>query len=123
MHRAIALLLLAVPLLASDLTGSYSGKVTMKSPRGDQVRPLTITIRQTSADFAVTVGPNPGEQHEATNVKLEDDMLSFEVIPPGSKQPAMKWDLKIEENLLTGTQLIMPRDGGMRTGTVEVTKR
>jgi hypothetical protein len=110
-------------LVAADLSGSYSGVVSIKTPDGERTRRLAIIIKQTPENLSVSIGPSLDEQHAASNVKLEGDKLTFEVIPPGAQRAAMKCDLRIEQDKLTGTQVLIPTNEERRTGTVNLKRQ
>lgn len=125
-RQTLAILLSAAgsaALLAADISGAYAGIAAVQTPNGERQRQTTIVIKQTPEKLIVSVGPNVGEQHPASNVKLDGDKLTFDVVPPGAERPAMKFDLRIEADKLTGTHIVMLRNDETRTGKVDLKKQ
>ena len=124
--RMIATVLVAAfscALMAADITGTYAGVVAVQTPEGERQRQTTIVIKHTPEKLLVSIGHDLGEQHPASNVKLEGDRLTFDIVPPGAESPAMKFDLKIEDDKLTGTNVVMLRNRDSRTGKVNLKKQ
>ncbi|MGH6693581.1 MAG: hypothetical protein ACREF4_23175, partial [Gammaproteobacteria bacterium] len=115
--------LFSAALLAGDVSGSYSGTVSLPTPGGERQRPLSMILKQAPEKLIVSIGPNVSEQHAASNVKLDGDKLTFEVIPPGAGSgDGLKFDLRIDNDKLTGTQVVT-RSGESRTGKVHLKKQ
>ena len=117
------LALCAAAIQAADLSGTYAGTVAVPSPNGERQRPTTIVIKHTSDTITVSLGRDLSEQHPASNVKLQGDQLKFDVVPPGATSPAMKFDLKVEADKLTGTNVLLLGNGETRNGKVDLKKQ
>ena len=78
----VASLLLAVPALAADVSGAWSGQLT--DPAGN-THPITLqlTLAENKVTGTLTGGPPLGEAQSLVNGKLEGDQLSFDVKAQG----------------------------------------
>jgi hypothetical protein len=106
----------------ADLSGSYSGTSTIETPEGTRTRSITLVIKQSAEDLLVTVGPTGQQQHPASNLKLDGDRLTFDLIPPGQQQRAMAFDLKLDGTRLSGAHTLFPRNRDPLTGKIELTR-
>jgi hypothetical protein len=120
---AALLSLCAAALPAADLSGRYSGSVVMTTPEGERTRPMALVIDQSADKILVTVGPNATQLHPASNVKLDGDRMTFDLIPPGETRVAMKFDVRVDVNTLEGTQTVLPPNREPRVGKLTLKKQ
>lgn len=118
MLRFITILALAAAtMFAADVDGSYSGTMT---PEGRDSGPALVIFKTVDGKLTGTGGPNDGEQHAFSNIKLDGDRLTFEIVNPNGG--VMKFDLKVEGNKLSG-KITRERDGQTQTAMLAVERK
>jgi|SRR5579872_2800985 len=102
---AVALMNFALPALAADLTGTWSGHIT--DPGGSK-HDITLNLKLdgTKVSGTMTGGPPTGEEQKIVGGELEGDQLSFEVEAqgPGGESLKLPYKGKISGNRITGSQ-------------------
>jgi len=111
--------LLAQP--AAEITGAYSGRLTLSLPDGDRDMSAMIVLKDVDGKLTITAGPDAERQLPASSVKLDGAQLSFKVHPPDASEPWV-FDLKAETGRLTGTVMAV-RGEDKRPGKVDVKKQ
>jgi opacity protein-like surface antigen len=97
---AVLLAVLAGAALAADITGNWSGSMSM----GDNQIPLSYTFKQDGEKLTGTVTGPQGDPLPLNNGKIQDDKLSFNVKvegPNGSFTIQNEGTVKGEEITLT----------------------
>lgn len=119
MLRFVTILALAaVTMFAGDLDGSYTGTMT---PEGRDASSALVVFKTVDGKLTGTGGPNEGEQHPFSNIKLEGDRLTFELVNPNGG--VMKFDLKVDGNKLAGKIVRERSDGQTQTAMLAVERK
>jgi hypothetical protein len=75
-----ALSLLCLPLNAADITGKWSGTLTIARPDGtSRAIPTLATLKQDGTALAGTIGGTETDQRAFRNGKVEGDEVTFEI--------------------------------------------
>lgn len=107
MRRLIAILLVALPVLAGDITGSWNFKVT--SARGEHTATLTVT--QEGEKFSGTFDSERGPFKAEGTVK--DAVVEFTVLYTGGDAPsAIPFRGKLESPTRMAGQYTAGESGG-----------
>ena len=112
----LSLVLSAASLLAADVSGKWSGKVTITTPEGPQLDEAYVVLKQEGATVTGTAGKDESEQREFKNGKLEGDVLSFELPTQGSP---FKVRMKVEGDTMAG-DVERERDGETMKAKIEM---
>lgn len=76
----LAFFLAAALLGAADVTGQWSGTMTITTPSGEQrQRPILLVLKQDGAKITGTGGPTAEERHDILEGKIDGDKLSLTV--------------------------------------------
>ena len=75
----VVVCLLALPALAGDLTGTWSGTIELTGPDGDRTAPVLLILKQSGSEITGSGGGGEDDQHPIKNGKIEGDTLTFEV--------------------------------------------
>ncbi len=96
----LALLALAATAAAADVTGTWSGPLTMKN--GDETRDQTayLVLKQDGGKLTGTIGPNEEQRRDITKGTVEGDDVYIEAIVQGENMLVLK--LKLEAGKLVG---------------------
>lgn len=97
--------LLALPALAADLTGVWTGHLT--DPMGNKHDiSLRLKVAGDSVTGTLTGGPPSGEEQSLVNGKLQGDQLSFDVKTqgPGGGTLVLTYKGTIAGNRIQGSQ-------------------
>ncbi|MBX5496563.1 MAG: hypothetical protein IRZ15_14615 [Bryobacteraceae bacterium] len=116
MKSIFLLMIAAVPLIAADVTGKWSGTLTVSTPDGEKPGPAYLVLKQEGAAVTGTAGPNEEEQYAIQNGKAEDGKLTFEV---GRDDRVMKFVLRYESDEIKG-DVSREHEGKLQTGKLAV---
>jgi hypothetical protein len=98
MKRTIAVvLLLAVNVMAGDLTGKWSG--SFKADGADHDVPQLFVLKQDGNKLTGSGGPNQSEQYPIEKGKVEGDRVRFEITTGEWK---FTYDLKATDARMAG---------------------
>ncbi len=106
----LALLIAAVSLSASEITGKWSGKWET-SPDGGP-GPHYMVLKQDGAAVTGTAGPTAAQQMPISNGKMQGDKLTFDIGVPNG--PSLKFDFKVAGDKMDG-QAIFAMGGKEQT--------
>ncbi|HYL74475.1 MAG TPA: hypothetical protein VEU96_09735 [Bryobacteraceae bacterium] len=108
-----ALLLALLPLGAADLSGKWSGTVSVP----DQTLQVTLILKVDGASLRGSFGPSEDQQSPIESGRVEGSKMTFQVTGPHGG--VLHFELRVEEDTLKGA---MTRTMGNETehGTVEL---
>jgi hypothetical protein len=95
--------LFALPVLAADLNGAWTGQIT--DPSGNP-HPLTLQLKVdgNKVTGTITGGPPSGEEQPLVNGKIEGDQLSFDVKTQGpAGEIVLAYKGKVAGNRIQGS--------------------
>jgi hypothetical protein len=119
-HFLFVALAAALSLAGADLTGTWTGTLTVKTDDGSQAeRPAHLVLKQEGTKVTGTAGPNAGEQHPIENGKSENGNLTFDV-PTG--ETVMTFVLKHDDSQITG-DVSREREGRKETAKLSVKRQ
>ncbi len=116
MKSIFLLLIAAAALIAADVTGKWSGTLTVSTPNGERPGPAYLVLKQEGAAVSGTAGPNEEEQYAIQNGKAEDGKLTFEVERNDS---TMKFVLRYEGDEIKG-EVSREHNGELQTAKLAV---
>ena len=100
--KKLLFVLLAVAALATaaDVTGTWTGPMTMKN--GDETRDDTayLVLKQEGGKITGTIGPNEERRYDITTGTAEGDNVYIEAVVQGTAALVLK--LKLEGGKLVG---------------------
>jgi hypothetical protein len=109
-------MLLAVTVMAADLTGKWSG--TFKVDGGDHTVPQLFILKQQGKTLTGSGGPNAGEQYPIENGRVEGSDIKFELTTGEWK---FEYTVKQTQDSLAG-DLKLTSVGDSRTAKVTLTR-
>lgn len=96
----LVLLLGALPLGASDVSGKWSGTFEAVTDDGNaRSEPLLLILKQEGDKLTGSGGPNEGEQHPMRNGKVAGDKVTFEV---ARERGSIFFDLTVTADQIKG---------------------
>jgi hypothetical protein len=95
---AFVFLISTVLLLGADVTGRWSGALTIPADEGTRTDPAYAVLKQDGAIITGTAG-GKGEQHEIRNGRIEGDTVTFEVV---AGERLFKLKLRLDGDTLAG---------------------
>jgi hypothetical protein len=93
MRSAIAAVLFCCTLLAADVTGTWSGTVTIKRDGGDSTDSAHLILKQQGSALTGSIGVHAGDQRPVANGKVQEDQVTFDV---STDNGSFKVTLKVE---------------------------
>ena len=108
-----ALLMTVLPLGAADLSGRWSGTVSVP----DQTLQVLLTLKIDGASVQGSFGPTEDQQSPIESGRLEGTKVTFQVTGPGGG--ILHFELKVEEDTLKGA-LTRTMRGQTEHGTVDL---
>jgi hypothetical protein len=119
-HILLVALAAALSLAGADLTGTWTGTLTVTKDDGSQSDgPAHLVLKQEGTKVTGTAGPDESEQHPIENGKSENGSLSFEL---RTGETVMKFALKQEENEIKG-DVSREREGRTQTAKLAVKRQ
>ena len=95
------LVVLTIPMPAADLTGTWTGSLTVTGPGGrTESERCLATLQQSGSRITGTVGPDRSVQWRIRNGKLEGARITFDVLPPEGGR--LRFDLRLAGDRLEG---------------------
>ena len=113
----LSLVLTAASMLAADISGKWSGKVTIPTPEGPKLDEAYVVVKQDGGTVTGTAGKDEFEQREFKNGKLEGDVFTFEL--PTSEGSPFKVRMKVEGDTMAG-DVERERDGETMKAKIEM---
>lgn len=104
-----------------DLSGTYEGTFTPDAP-GEFPSSGTIIVRRDGDRLVVTAGPDVERQFPSEKLEREGNVMRFEVSPPGEVVRVLRFDVRIEDRMMSGTAILM-RDEQKTSGRLEFTRQ
>jgi len=100
MKKLVLVLLAFAGLAAADVTGTWTGPMTMKN--GDETRDDTayLVLKQDGGKVTGTIGPNEERRYDITTGTAEGDNIYIEAVVQGDAALVLK--LKLEGGKLVG---------------------
>jgi hypothetical protein len=112
-----AVLLLAAAVMASDMSGRWSGEFKVEG--GDHSIPQFYILKQQDKTVTGTGGPDASEQYPIENGRIQGDTLKFELttgewkfayVLKMASQGELRGDLKLESvNDRRGAKVVLSR--------------
>jgi hypothetical protein len=111
--------MLALPAIAADVTGTWTGQAIMKRDGETQTIPVTLTLRAAAGNqLAGTVQAGEDDLRAISAAKAESDTVYFELKDADDNGPThFKVTMKLAGDRLTGT---FTREQGGQTSSGEV---
>jgi hypothetical protein len=100
MKRLLIVLLALSAIASADVTGTWSGPLTMKN--GEETRDDTayLVLKEDGGKITGTIGPNEERRHDITKGTIDGDNVYIEAIVQGESAIVLK--LKLEGGKLVG---------------------
>jgi hypothetical protein len=100
MKKLLLVLLAFAGLAMADVTGTWTGPMTMKN--GDETRDDTayLVLKQDGGKITGTIGPNEERRYDITTGTAEGDNIYIEAVVQGDAALVLK--LKLEGGKLVG---------------------
>ncbi len=113
-------LLFAASALAADVTGTWSGTITVSGGNGDEGRgvPAYAQLTQKGSELTGSVGQDENETYPIRNGTVDGAEVRFEVAPGNA---VMKFVLHVNGDEMKGT--VSREDNGETTNATIVMKR
>ena len=109
-----AAFLLVGSAFAADVTGKWSGTVSMKTPDGQtNEQPAWLALKQSGTALTGTAGPSADRQSEIKDGKIDGDQLEFRV---KVEDAVVMIKLRSEGERLKGQAIIETPDGTVTAG-------
>ena len=114
------MLLAGVPLLATDITGTWTGSFDTTGPEG-QTKASTayMKLKQTEDVITGTAGPSEDRQWPISKGVIQGNKITFEVQSDG---PLMKFALELVEEHIRG-EATAEREGQTMKAKLDLTRR
>ena len=113
------LLCAAITLSAADISGKWSGTVSMTTAQGETNDGTAFVVfKQKGAEITGTGGPDENQQFPITNGKIEGNRITFEVQSDG---PLYKLDMMLLGDHIKGEATAV-REGQTVKGKVDLTR-
>ncbi|HKU28337.1 MAG TPA: hypothetical protein VJQ54_22910 [Candidatus Sulfotelmatobacter sp.] len=113
---AAVILLLGTSILASDLTGKWSG--TFQAKGAEHSIPQLIVLKQQGATLSGSAGPDAGEQYPIENGRVDHNNARFQVTTGEWK---FTYTLTLVNDSLSGN-LKLESTTESRTATITLTR-
>jgi hypothetical protein len=107
-------LLLALSLVAAEVSGRWSGSAAVPSPDGPRNQPVYLVIRTDGSTATGTIGESESENRSIENGRFTGDTLTFEVPTDSGRY---KVTLKLDGDALTGEA---SRDGQSKPAQISL---
>ena len=107
MKSIALLLLLAVALMAADISGKWTGAV--KGDLEAEGQTAELNLKQSGAEITGTAGSSGGESWPIQNGKFEDDRVTFDIT---ADEIPVHFELRLEAEHLKGT--VTYQEGGQK---------
>jgi hypothetical protein len=100
MKKLLLVLLAFAALAAADVTGTWTGPMTMKN--GDETRDDTayLVLKEDGGKITGTIGPNEERRYDITKGTADGDNIYIEAVVQGEAALVLK--LKLEGGKLVG---------------------
>jgi hypothetical protein len=113
------LLCAAITLSAADISGKWSGSLTMTNARGETNEGTAFVIfKQNGAEITGSAGGDENQQFPITKGKIEGNRITFEVQSDG---PLYKVDVMLTGDHIKG-EVIVVQEGQSTKAKVDMTK-
>ncbi len=114
MKHLVLVLACACALFGGDVTGRWTGKLTVKSPEGEERQHSAVMVfKQQGTALTGTAGPEE-DQKPISKGKVDGDAVQFELERDGG---VMRFSLKQQGDELSG-EVTRERDGETTRATV-----
>lgn len=98
MKHMLLFVITAMGLAAADATGRWSGSLVVSGDEGERSLPALLVLKQEGANLTGTAGP-PEDQQSIENGKVENDVVTFELIRDGHR---LRFTLKVTGEEIAG---------------------
>ena|ERR1051325_1665634 len=118
--RLLLLVTMAALCLATEITGKWTGTLTINTDYGGQnPGPAMMVLQQEGSKLTGTAGADEGSQLPIHNGKVDNETLTFELEPPSGA--VIKFVLKLDGEELKGD--MEAQRGGLKQTAKLVLKR
>jgi hypothetical protein len=98
--------------MTTDVTGTWTGKVDVGNPGGDPTIPMSLVLTQKGSTLSGTAG-DAAHQFPIEKAEIDGDSIKFQLTLGPS---VLKFDLRQQEDLLSGTARIQHPGGEAHEG-------
>lgn len=117
MKTLLLALALTMPLAAADFAGKWTGTMQGKNDQGEtRSQPVVIVFKMEDGKLTGHGGPDESEQHDFSNVKVDGNVVTFEV-----NDSPLHVRLEVDGDKMTG-RVEGEHDGDKRTMDLALTR-